>query len=225
MVTPFDWQEGIGFRAQYVEGRLEQGLPIVAASVDAGILVLTYRRNARKVFEVYDRLLYSAIGRQADVEALRVAAVDFASQEGYRRSEHDVTVERVVAALSAPVQKAFSDFSTSPIVARCLFAEVGNTPADDRFFVLDYDGDYRSVTGSCVIAGDDERRKAIESALNTDALAGQSPEQAASELLRAWQSRPSDAQPENTAELTLEVALLDRTGRRDNRFQLIDWNG
>ena len=62
MLTPFDWQEGISNRASYVEGRLEQGAPILARSTDAGIVLFTYRRQSPKIFEVYDRIAYSAIG-------------------------------------------------------------------------------------------------------------------------------------------------------------------
>src|SRR3569832_2774998 len=101
MFTPYDWQEGIGNRAQYIEAKLAQGAPVVAVSLEDGILVFTYRRQARKIYEVYDRLIFAGIGQQSDVEALRMAAVDFASQEGYNRSEQDVTIQRVATALSA----------------------------------------------------------------------------------------------------------------------------
>ena len=91
MFTPYDWQEGIGNRASYIEGKLSQGAPVLAVSLDAGILVLTYRRMSRKVYELYDRLVFGAIGQQSDIEALRTAALEFAHSEGYNRSEQDVT--------------------------------------------------------------------------------------------------------------------------------------
>src|SRR3569832_1464768 len=127
MFTPYDWQEGIGNRAQYIEAKLAQGAPVVAVSLEDGILVFTYRRQARKIYEVYDRLIFAGIGQQSDVEALRMAAVDFASEE-------DVTIQRVATALSAPLKIAFSDFSTSPLVARSLFAEVGPSIEDDLYY-------------------------------------------------------------------------------------------
>jgi proteasome alpha subunit len=88
MITPYDWQEGIGNRAQYIEGKLAAGAPVVALAVADGILLVTYKRQTRKLFEVYDRLTFAAIGQQSDVEAIRIAAVDFASREGYQRSHH-----------------------------------------------------------------------------------------------------------------------------------------
>ncbi|MBI3721135.1 MAG: 20S proteasome subunit A/B [Fimbriimonas ginsengisoli] len=154
MLTPYDWQEGIGNRAQYVEAKLAQGAPVVAVSLQAGILVFTYRKGARKIFEVYDRLIFGAVGQQSDIEALRMAAVDFAHQEGYNRSEEDVTIQRVATALSAPLKKAFGDFGVAPLVARSLFGEVGPSVEEDRYYVLDYDGDFRVSRRSAVAAGD-----------------------------------------------------------------------
>ena len=111
MLTPYDWQEGIGNRAQYVESRLEQGAPILALSTEAGIVVFTYRRQTPKIFEIYDRIVFSAIGQQSDVEAIRIAAVEFAHREGFSRSEDDVTISRLVSAVSAPIKQAFGSFN------------------------------------------------------------------------------------------------------------------
>jgi len=63
MITPYDWQEGIGHRASYVDNKLAQGSPVMAISIGEGILLLTYRRQARKIYEIYDRLAYAAIGQ------------------------------------------------------------------------------------------------------------------------------------------------------------------
>ena len=125
MYTPYDWQEGIGNRAQYIEGKLAAGSPVLAVSLPEGILVYTFRRQARKIFEIYDRLIFAAVGQQSDVESIRGSALDFASREGYNRSEEDVTIQRVATGISVPIKKAFGDFGTAPLVVRCLFAEVG----------------------------------------------------------------------------------------------------
>ena len=68
------------------------------------------------------------------------------------RGEEDVTVQRVVSALSEPVKRAFSDFSSAPIVARSIFAEVGLTPDEDIYFTLDFDGDFRTSRRFAAIA-------------------------------------------------------------------------
>ncbi len=71
MQTPYDWQEAIGQRAQYVATRLKSGVPVVGLSVQEGVLAMTMRRNAPKLYEVYDRLMMGVIGQQSDVEQLR----------------------------------------------------------------------------------------------------------------------------------------------------------
>ena len=116
-MTPYDWQEGMSHRAQYVESRLATGVPVIAVSLDPGILAVTYRRQSRKIYEIYDRLMFAGLGLQSDVEAMRVAAIDFSHQEGYQRSEQDVTIQRVVAAVSDPVKQAFANFGSPPVVA------------------------------------------------------------------------------------------------------------
>ncbi|HCE01457.1 MAG TPA: hypothetical protein DER07_10490, partial [Armatimonadetes bacterium] len=167
MVTPFDWQESIGHRVQYVENKLAQGLPVICASAADGIAIVAWRRNARKVFEIYDRLAMAAIGQQSDVEAIRSAAVEFAHREGFARSESDVTLERVAATLSQPIKRAFGDLTVAPFVVRALFAQVGEDAATDRLLVLGFDGDYSYRDRSAALAGDAETEARL-----SDALAG-----------------------------------------------------
>src|SRR5438309_9809655 len=153
MFTPYDWQESIGNRASYIEGKLSQGAPAMAVSLKAGILVFTYKRQARKIYEIYDRLIFAAIGQQSDIESLRTAAVEFTHQEGYNRSEQDVTIQRVAASLSAPLKRTFGDFSTAPFVARSLFAEVHPKVDEDLYYTLDYDGNYTTSRRFAAVAG------------------------------------------------------------------------
>lgn len=225
MITPYDWQEGIGNRAQYIEGKLKQGSPVLAVSLGAGILVYTMRRQTRKIFEVYDRLIFSAIGQQSDVEALRTAAVEFAHQEGYNRSEQDVTIQRIVTALSAPVKKAFSDFSTAPMVVRSLFGEVGDTIAEDRFYTLDYDGDYSVSQNFAFAVGTTQAEELLRSRFeNFDSSS--SPEKALEALRDIWleaMATIDDSQSidEITKELTAEARLLERSDARVDRFRVL----
>jgi proteasome alpha subunit len=162
MLTPYDWQEGIGHRAQFVENRLKSGIPVVAASCIDGVVLATYRRQSNKIYEIYDRLAFSAVGLQSDIENVRVAAVEFTHREGYQRSEQDVTIQRVVSSISQPVKRTFSDFSYTPLVVRALFAEVGAAPADDQFYVMDFDGDYHVKNQWAFVVGSPEGSTEIE---------------------------------------------------------------
>jgi proteasome alpha subunit len=221
MFTPYDWQEGIGNRAQYIEGKLAQGAPVIAVSLDEGILVFTYRRQARKIYEVYDRLIFAGIGQQSDVEALRMAAVDFASQEGYNRSEQDVTIQRVATALSAPLKKAFSDFSASPLVARSLFGEVGATPEDDLYYTLDYDGDYAMSRRVAVVAGTPEVSGRLIERLE-GLKAKTAPDKAIDSLKEIWAGSFDDESGEDPTEgLRPEAVLLERSDAHEDRFRTL----
>ena len=131
--TPYDWNENIQHRLDYVETRLSQGSPVVGRAFTGGLLLLSVRKSQRKVFEVYDHILFSAIGSQSDVEAVRISSIDFASQEGFNRSPDDVSVQRLVAGLSPTLKKAFADGFSSPFIIRGLFAELGRTAERDQF--------------------------------------------------------------------------------------------
>ncbi len=223
MFTPYDWQEGIGNRAQYIEGRLAAGLPVLAVSLPDGILVYTFRRQARKIYEIYDRLVFSGVGQQADVEAMRMAALEFASREGYNRSDEDVTIHRVATAMSAPLKRAFSDFSASPIVARSLFAEVGPTPAEDLYYTLDYDGDYAQSRHRAAIAGTLEAGAELEKQL-TDFK--ETDPEAAMDALRSIWAKSVDPEGHKSEDeifegLRAEAMVVERSNARENRFRLL----
>lgn len=224
MFTPYDWQEGIGNRAQFVEGRLAQGTPVLAKSLPEGILVFTYRRQGRKIYEIYDRLLFGALGQQSDVEALRVAALEFASREGYSRSEEDVTIKRVATAMSAPIKKAFSDFSSAPVIARGIFGEVGSTMDEDLFYSIDYDGDYMMYRSAAVIAGTTEIANVTREKLLAEKFEGDL--EVAIEKMKRLYLEAVDPDAEHSVEDTLkdlspEALLLERSDERENRFRLL----
>lgn len=223
MFTPYDWQEGIGNRAQYIEGKLAAGSPVLAVSLPDGVLVYTFRRQARKIYEIYDRLVFSGVGQQSDVEAMRMAALEFASREGYNRSDEDVTIQRVATAMSAPLKKAFSDFSASPLVARSLFAEVGATPADDIYYTLDYDGDYALSRHRAAIAGTLEVGADLEKQL--DEFPVTDPEAAMEALKSIWMRGVDPDGHKSEVEvfegLRPEAMLVERSSARENRFRLL----
>ncbi|HOJ20745.1 MAG TPA: hypothetical protein PLY56_04365 [Armatimonadota bacterium] len=241
MLSPYDWNEAIRQRAEYIEERLAEGSPVVALSCREGILLATVRGTQRKLFEIYDRLAFAALGQQADIEALRLNAIDFAHAEGFARSPDDVTIGRVVAALSPAVKKAFGDPLAAPLVARSLFAEVGATPETDHFYALGYDGEFRAFRRLAVIAGSPTAEEQMRACLAEALGSGEIPSlrEGRRHALRAWaagwaarRSRGQKAEPAGEQDLDavlgealregeVEMALLDRSTHRQCRFRVL----
>jgi proteasome alpha subunit len=138
---PYRWVEAISNRREYIENELATGSPTVGISFSDGILLLTFGRDRRKIFEIYDRIALGAIGHPGDIERLRMMAIELASTEGFTRSAADVSLRRMATySFSPALKQAFEQIYGAPYLARILFAEVGESQASDLFIRLDYDG-------------------------------------------------------------------------------------
>jgi proteasome alpha subunit len=238
MLTPYDFQENLQQRAQYIRNRLRAGSPVIGISYDNGVLLLALKRRGRKVYEIYDRLMFSAIGNQADVENLRLAAIDFAHQEGFVRSPDDVTIQRVVGfALSPALKKAFGDPLTTPFVARALFAELHDAPERDQFYTLNYDGEFLPYERFAVIGGTPTAEEQATRYLEAQLTRLPTLESALPIALIAWGVAYEAAQQEDVdsiseeagrnrlremlGEAQVEVGVLERQTLRENRFRLL----
>ncbi len=243
--NPFDYNEANRHRRDSVEDRLREGSPVVGVSFDEGLLILTVRRTQRKVFEIYDRIIYSAIGNQSDVEAIRVGAIDVAHKEGFDRSPDDVTTHRLVSfSLSPPLKRIFGDtFNAQPAVIRAMFGELGKTPEQDVFYVLNYDGEFSQSHGFAAVGGTQEAEDKMS--LSLMGVSGKTTlKHALDRGLKAWSAGAAEtkrkfeasdddneAVDEETAaknvlreELklgTVEVGVLDRNTNRESKFRLL----
>lgn len=246
--TPYDWNQSIQTRMEYIEERLRDGSPVVALSIPDGVLMLTIHRTQRKVFEVYDRLIFGGIGNQSDVETMRNAAIDFAHREGFTRSPDDVTAQRLVGSVLSPaLKKAFGDPFTAPFVFRGLFAELGDGAEHDTFYALGFDGEFKKESRFSLVGGSLEaENKAIE-LLHANLDRAQDRSSAVRLGLEAWATariqarRPAaglrqrrDEEEEEVEILTeaqvlrdeirqgtVEVGLLDRRTPRQSKFRLL----
>lgn len=229
MYSPYDFNQSIAHRAEYVEERLKSGAPVVGLSYDAGVLLFTVKRTQRKVFEIYDQLMYSAVGAQADVEAVRLAAIDFAHQEGFSRSPDDVSIQRLVGfAISPAIKRTFSDPMTSPHVIRAIFAEIGKTPEQDAFFVLNYDGEFSNSSQFAYAAGSTAAEDAMHAELEkqTDVPNLQTALERARQAWRAGArtqttDEHADALTEALKDGEIEAAVLERNTPRESKFRLL----
>ncbi|OGF53982.1 MAG: hypothetical protein A2Z21_05195 [Candidatus Fraserbacteria bacterium RBG_16_55_9] len=185
--TPYDWQQTLRQKADYVEDRLRGGSPVVGLSCQAGALLLTTRRTQRKIYEIYDRLAFAGLGNPSDLETVRQLSVDFAHAEGFQRSPDDVSIQRVVGlAISPALKRSFSDPFRTPLVLRALFVQVGDQPNNDLFFALNYDGEFLLQHQHAVAAGT---------------------EFAEQQMRRILTERETKRKPKNALPLELEAAL------------------
>src|SRR5579872_4397799 len=184
--SPFDFNEAIQHRIEYIERHLRDGSPVVGVSFDAGLLLLSVRQTQRKVFEIYDRLIFSAIGKQADVEQIRTGSIDAAHRDGYELSPDDVTAQRLVGfGLSPALKRVFGDTFNQPAVIKALFGELGKTPQEDLFFVLNYDGEFSQSHGFAAVGGTAEAEDRMALWL-MGVGAETTREQAIERALKAW---------------------------------------
>src|ERR1700736_5709222 len=148
---PYRWVEAIANRREYIEHELAGGSPTMALSCTEGILLFTFGKERKKIFEIYDRIAMGGIGHPGDLERLRMLAIELASAEGFTRSAADVSLRRMVNYSFSPAPKQASDqIYGPPYLPRLFFGEAGGVKDDDLFVRLEYDG---SMHASAMSAG------------------------------------------------------------------------
>ena len=80
---PYRWLEAISNRREYIRDQLKGGTPVFALSRPEGILLLGVGIGQSKVFEIYDRHGFAALGHPVDIEKLRQAAIEAAPRTSY----------------------------------------------------------------------------------------------------------------------------------------------
>ncbi len=242
--TPYEWNETVRQRNEFIEERLREGSPVVGISYDKGILLLSVRSSQRKIYEIYDKLMFSAIGNQSDIETIRTGAIDIAHREGFTRSPDDVSIQRIVGfAVSPSIKKIYADPFSQPVAIRAIFAELSNTPEMDHYFIVGYDGEFIKLPNRAVVAGtpEDEQRM-LESLDKSIGDAVPTFDQAMKAALEAWavgrmepvenEMRLETAEQANVQPYdmlreafalggVLEAAVLDRDTSRESRFRML----
>jgi proteasome alpha subunit len=246
---PYRWVEAIANRREYIEDQLRRGSPIVLLNYVDGLLLLTVSRETRKIFEVYDRIGFAALGHPADIERMRLAAIDLAHVEGFNRSVNDVSLRRLVNYGMSPALKAgFEQVYGAPLIVKMLMAELGEDGDHDLIVKLDYDGSMARSEIEMrepfdVLAGtaDAEKqmldylvdnkgnpRRSLESALQlaaqTWAIGMEAAEHAAAESADAKSEKidPVRALKDYLKSRHVEAAVLDRSRPASGKFRLLD---
>ena len=220
---PYRWLEAIGNRREYILEQLKGGTPVFALSRPDGILLVGVGQGQSKVFEIYDRHAFAALGHPVDIERIRQAAIEAAHLEGFNRSPMDVTLRRLIGfALSATLKNSFEQIFSPPFIVESVFAELGTTADQDVLVRVHYDGNHRYETSGVLVVAPD--RKAEEEAarwLRQELKSRDALNRATGLCLTAWQAlldaKPfadlavPDPLPTTIAGKTVETALLDRS--------------
>ena len=220
---PYRWLEAIGNRREYIRDQLKGGTPVFAVSRPEGIFLFGIGQGMSKVFEIYDRHAFAALGHPVDIEKVRQSAIEAAHLEGFNRSTKDVTLRRLIGfALSPSLKNSFEQIFSPPLMVEAIFAEVGETQPEDILCRVHYDGNHHWETSGVLVAhtdADKEREahdwlvKQVASASNLQAVAAA--------CLAAWraltENKPfaeitvSNEFPPNVNGKHIEAALLDRS--------------
>ncbi len=234
---PYRWLEAIGNRREYIRDQLKGGTPVFAVSRPEGIFLFGIGQGMSKVFEIYDRHAFAALGHPVDIEKIRQSAIEAAHLEGFNRSTKDVTLRRLIGfALSPSLKNGFEQIFAPPIMVEAIFAEVGATQPEDILCRIHYDGNHHWETSGVLVAHTDPDRereaqewlqKQIGSLQSSNNPSLQSSGDAAalqpvaSACLAAWralvENKPfaevtvSNEFPPNVNGKHIEAALLDRS--------------
>ncbi|MBM3846425.1 MAG: 20S proteasome subunit A/B [Verrucomicrobia bacterium] len=232
---PYRWLEAIQNRREYIQDHLKGATPVFAASRPEGVLMLGAGQGQSKVFEVYDRHALCGLGHPVDIEKIRQAAIEAAHLEGFNRSTRDVTLRRLVGfSLSPTLKNSFEQIFSPPLIVESLFAELGETPAQDVLVRLHFDGNHHYEGSGVVLAHSDRK---LESEAHAWLKKTLRPEHTlrdvADVFLTAWKAifdrtsfenlAVSHAVPALNEGRTLEVALLDRRARGPVHYRKIDF--
>jgi len=235
---PYRWVEAIRNRREYLEDQLKEASPVVGLTYEDGLLLLTTTPGPRKLFEVYNRIAFAAIGHPADIEKLRKAVIDIAHVDGFNLSARDVSLQRLVSFGIGPLMKsAFDEIFRSPFLARVLMAELPSADARDVFYTVDADGSFFPAGRAAAVAGTEAGAAGIVRHLGEEGGSNLPLDQALARALEAWalgrllSGEDGEEEPDERRiaqflgqalrEVRVEAAVLDRSLSVQSKFRLL----
>ena len=220
---PYRWLEAIGNRREYIRDQLKGGTPVFAVSRPEGIFLFGIGQGMSKVFEIYDRHAFAALGHPVDIEKVRQSAIEAAHLEGFNRSTKDVTLRRLIGfALSPSLKNSFEQIFSPPLMVEAIFAELGETQPEDILCRVHYDGNHQWETSGVLVAHTEpDKEKEAREWLVKQLASASDMQSVAAACLAAWraltENKPfveitvSNEFPPNVNGKHIEAALLDRS--------------
>src|SRR6185503_860054 len=144
-------------RSEYARKGISRGRSAIVLTYDGGVLFVAENLTSlRKVSEIYDRIVFAAVGRYNEFENLRIAGVRLADLRGYSYDRRDVTGRSLANAYAQTLGSIFSSAGEKPYEIEIFVAEIGDSPDDDQIYRLTYDGSVADEKGFAVMGGSAE---------------------------------------------------------------------
>ncbi|HEU5127207.1 MAG TPA: proteasome subunit alpha [Glycomyces sp.] len=206
-------------RAEYARKNISRGRNVVALSCADGVLFVAENVSSalHKLYELYDRIGFAAVGRYNEFENLRTAGVRMADLRGYSYDRRDVNAASLAKAYAQTLGAIFSE-QTKPFEVEICVAGVGADAHADELYRLTFDGSINDEPGYLAMGGQAEQLVEVlreghdfEAPLS-DAFAL---------ALRALSSGGENGSPRELTTDVLEVAMLERArpGRAFRRIK------
>lgn len=144
-------------RADYARKGIARGRSLAAVVYAGGILICAENPSTtlRKVSEIYDRIAFAGVGKYNEFDQLRIAGVRHADLKGYAFSREDVDARSLANQYANILGQVFTH-EMKPMEVEILVAEVGEVPADDQLFTIQYDGTVMDRTNLLALGGEAE---------------------------------------------------------------------
>jgi proteasome alpha subunit len=205
-------------RADFARKGISRGRSVVVVQYEDGILFVAENTSQalHKISEIYDKIVFAAVGRYNEFENLRIAGVRLADLRGYSYDRRDVTGRSLANAYAQTLGTIFSSGAEKPYEIEIFVAEVGDSVPDDQIYRLTYDGSVADEQGFAVMGGSAET---VNSYLADNYAEGLQLDEA---LRLAVAALGHDTeQPRRLTDAQLEVGVLDRTRPQQRKFRRI----
>ncbi|MCH7231544.1 proteasome subunit alpha [Glycomyces sp. L485] len=141
-------------RSEYARKNIARGRNVVVLSCADGVLFVAENVSTalHKLYELYDRIGFAAVGKYNELENLRTAGVRMADLRGYSYDRRDVTAASLAKAYAQTLGSIFTE-QTKPFEVEICVAGVGSAPEDDELYRLTFDGSILDEPGYLAMGG------------------------------------------------------------------------
>ncbi|WP_026931697.1 proteasome subunit alpha [Glycomyces tenuis] len=145
-------------RAEYARKNIARGRNVVVLSCADGVLFVAENVSTalHKLYELYDRIGFAAVGKYNELENLRTAGVRMADLRGYSYDRRDVTAASLAKAYAQTLGAIFSE-QTKPFEVEICVAGVGGDAKGDELYRLTFDGSIYDEPGYLAMGGQAEQ--------------------------------------------------------------------